>query len=433
MATQIPAGWYTDPYANDRRRWWDGKQWTRHVKSDSPTPPPPQLPPPPKQSIFDPAKTGSYAAGSFGIASNSTPQVGYTNVASAVLQPPERPWWQRKRIFIPAGILVLFGFAAALADPEEQEDFDIQALGKADPTEPGDSTSIPTESLSTTTQRLVVTKEDFGIDALEIETRASDLLGIEQWQPTPSTAEGSSKVIWSAESEDGARYAYSLAGNTKEASVTAVAVFFKVDVSEYPLSISFTGGPPVFAAGLAAPETRLVDDWINAVGEVLLPNMDFDGPNPQEFEVDRLVSVTGQIRPEQSGLLLVLRPHGAPLVDLSIFKPITSNEPVPQEPPRSTADLPAADSPPSTTTTTEVSSTSPPTTTTTTPPTTPAPTPKPTSEGCDPNYSGCVPIASDVDCAGGSGNGPAYVRGPIRVLGSDIYDLDSNNDGIACE
>ena len=32
---------------------------------------------------------------------------------------------------------------------------------------------------------------------------------------------------------------------------------------------------------------------------------------------------------------------------------------------------------------------------------------------CDPNYSGCVPIASDVDCAGGSGNGPAYVRGPI--------------------
>ena len=25
---------------------------------------------------------------------------------------------------------------------------------------------------------------------------------------------------------------------------------------------------------------------------------------------------------------------------------------------------------------------------------------------CDPNYSGCVPVASDVDCAGGSGNGP---------------------------
>jgi hypothetical protein len=52
---------------------------------------------------------------------------------------------------------------------------------------------------------------------------------------------------------------------------------------------------------------------------------------------------------------------------------------------------------------------------------------------CDPNYSGCVPIASDVDCAGGSGNGPAYVRGPVRVIGSDIYDLDRDGDGVACQ
>lgn len=53
---------------------------------------------------------------------------------------------------------------------------------------------------------------------------------------------------------------------------------------------------------------------------------------------------------------------------------------------------------------------------------------------CDPNYTGaCVPIASDVDCAGGSGNGPAYVQGPVYVVGTDIYDLDSDNDGIGCE
>jgi PBP1b-binding outer membrane lipoprotein LpoB len=56
----------------------------------------------------------------------------------------------------------------------------------------------------------------------------------------------------------------------------------------------------------------------------------------------------------------------------------------------------------------------------------------PTSN-CDPNYSGCVPIASDVDCAGGSGNGPAYVRGPVRVIGRDIYGLDRDKDGIGCE
>jgi hypothetical protein len=56
------------------------------------------------------------------------------------------------------------------------------------------------------------------------------------------------------------------------------------------------------------------------------------------------------------------------------------------------------------------------------------------ASGCDPNYSGaCVPIASDVDCAGGSGNGPAYVRGPVRVVGSDIYQLDRDGDGVACD
>jgi uncharacterized protein YabE (DUF348 family) len=56
------------------------------------------------------------------------------------------------------------------------------------------------------------------------------------------------------------------------------------------------------------------------------------------------------------------------------------------------------------------------------------------TQQCDPNYSGaCVPIASDVDCAGGTGNGPAYVQGPVRVIGSDIYDLDRDGDGIGCD
>ncbi|MFI5696775.1 G5 domain-containing protein [Kribbella sp. NPDC051586] len=55
------------------------------------------------------------------------------------------------------------------------------------------------------------------------------------------------------------------------------------------------------------------------------------------------------------------------------------------------------------------------------------------SSACDPNYSGCVPIASDVDCSGGSGNGPEYVEGPIQVIGTDKYRLDADHDGIACE
>lgn len=53
---------------------------------------------------------------------------------------------------------------------------------------------------------------------------------------------------------------------------------------------------------------------------------------------------------------------------------------------------------------------------------------------CDPNYAwACVPVASDVDCAGGGGNGPAYVKGPVLVVGRDIYGLDSDGDGIGCE
>jgi hypothetical protein len=53
---------------------------------------------------------------------------------------------------------------------------------------------------------------------------------------------------------------------------------------------------------------------------------------------------------------------------------------------------------------------------------------------CDPRYEGhCVPICSDVDCEGGSGNGPCYVPGPFFYQGSDPYDLDRDSDGIACE
>jgi len=59
------------------------------------------------------------------------------------------------------------------------------------------------------------------------------------------------------------------------------------------------------------------------------------------------------------------------------------------------------------------------------------------SANCDSNYDAtrgsCVPIASDVDCAGGSGNGPAYVSGPVYVTGSDIYGLDRDGDGVGCE
>lgn len=52
---------------------------------------------------------------------------------------------------------------------------------------------------------------------------------------------------------------------------------------------------------------------------------------------------------------------------------------------------------------------------------------------CTPGYSPCLPPASDYDCAGGSGDGPKYVSGPVYVTGDDPYDLDSDGDGVGCE
>lgn len=52
------------------------------------------------------------------------------------------------------------------------------------------------------------------------------------------------------------------------------------------------------------------------------------------------------------------------------------------------------------------------------------------AQNCD--YEPCLAPASDYDCAGGSGDGPAYT-GPVRVIGSDPYGLDSDGDGWGCE
>ena len=52
---------------------------------------------------------------------------------------------------------------------------------------------------------------------------------------------------------------------------------------------------------------------------------------------------------------------------------------------------------------------------------------------CTPGYSPCLSYASDYDCAGGSGNGPEYVYGSVRVTGSDPYDLDRDGDGVGCD
>lgn len=59
-----------------------------------------------------------------------------------------------------------------------------------------------------------------------------------------------------------------------------------------------------------------------------------------------------------------------------------------------------------------------------------APAPAPSS--CTTGYDPCLPPMSDYDCSGGSGDGPGYT-GPVRVTGSDPYQLDNDGDGFACE
>jgi hypothetical protein len=124
--------------------------------------------------------------------------------------------------------------------------------------------------------------------------------------------------------------------------------------------------------------------------------------------------------------------------DIADSLPYASTTSSTELPPTTTTAAPTTTTTAAPTTTTTAA----PTTTTTAPPplTTVAPQASvaapapvaPASDGCHPSYEPCVPITSDVDCAGGSGNGPAYT-GRVSVVGPDEYDLDRDGDGVGCE
>lgn len=57
------------------------------------------------------------------------------------------------------------------------------------------------------------------------------------------------------------------------------------------------------------------------------------------------------------------------------------------------------------------------------------PTPTPPTGSCHPSYSPCLPVVGDLDCADIRAMGVA----PVRVLGSDPYRLDGDDDGYGCE
>lgn len=58
------------------------------------------------------------------------------------------------------------------------------------------------------------------------------------------------------------------------------------------------------------------------------------------------------------------------------------------------------------------------------------------ADPCAPSYPNvCLdPAAADYDCAGAGGDGPEFVQGPVRILGSDPFDLDgAPRDGLGCD
>jgi endonuclease YncB( thermonuclease family) len=52
-----------------------------------------------------------------------------------------------------------------------------------------------------------------------------------------------------------------------------------------------------------------------------------------------------------------------------------------------------------------------------------------TPSTCHPNYSKCLPIVGDLDCA----DVRALGKAPVQVTGADPYRLDGDDDGLGCE
>jgi endonuclease YncB( thermonuclease family) len=48
---------------------------------------------------------------------------------------------------------------------------------------------------------------------------------------------------------------------------------------------------------------------------------------------------------------------------------------------------------------------------------------------CSPSYTSCLPIVDDLNCPAVRAMGKA----PVKVIGPDMYRLDSDGDGVACE
>ena len=110
MGNQAPAGWYSDGTQPGYLRWWDGTQWTNHMRQI------PAAPPPPAPHPLTPTKTTS--------AMVLEPTAHYSQVD--VLSSTGRPWWKRKRVLIPTAAFV--GLISLVVVAEENDDSTTAAV-----------------------------------------------------------------------------------------------------------------------------------------------------------------------------------------------------------------------------------------------------------------------------------------------------------------
>ncbi|WP_051750421.1 Ltp family lipoprotein [Phycicoccus jejuensis] len=123
--TNSPAGWY--PQEDGRQRYWDGAQWTEH---------------------FAPGATPAAAS-----------------VSSAVQQgdavPSPKPWFKKKRLMIPAGLVggVIFvsALGSALGDDGPQQDSALTASTSSSSSASPRSSEAPAATASPTAESVVET------------------------------------------------------------------------------------------------------------------------------------------------------------------------------------------------------------------------------------------------------------------------------------
>ena len=118
-----PAGWY--PQEDGRLRYWDGQKWTEHFA-------PGQAPSP----MGAPAPSGVPGAAPW------APTAGPAVQPDGAKAP--RPWFKKKRVLIPAGLLALVILGSALSGEDTET---VPASAESSPTA---STSAETAAASPT-------------------------------------------------------------------------------------------------------------------------------------------------------------------------------------------------------------------------------------------------------------------------------------------